>query len=189
MSNKTDSTLYVGVTNDLERRVAEHRSGAIPGFTEKYHCHKLVYFERYSDVNQAIAREKQLKKWSRSKKDWLIDTMNKERVDLMKCHPEPCRGISPCATLSRDDKPFTVIPTVMEYSALPLATAGTQESLNKGQQSVLDCIKANPGLRVPKLSEGTNIPSKSIERHISVLIARNLIEHRGSKKTGGYYAK
>ena len=116
MSNKTDSTLYVGVTNDLERRVAEHRSGAIPGFTEKYHCHKLVYFERYSDVNQAIAREKQLKKWSRSKKDWLIDTMNKERVDLMEispqgrddkeeCHPEPCRGISPCASLSRDDKP------------------------------------------------------------------------------------
>ena len=88
MSNKTDSTLYVGVTNDLERRVAEHRSGAIPGFTEKYHCHKLVYFERYSDVNQAIAREKQLKKWSRSKKDRLIDTMNKERVDLMECHPE-----------------------------------------------------------------------------------------------------
>ena len=88
MSNKTDSTLYVGVTNDLERRVAEHRSGAIPGFTEKYHCHKLVYFERYSDVNQAIAREKQLKKWSRSKKDWLIDTMNKERVDLMEISPQ-----------------------------------------------------------------------------------------------------
>ena len=114
MSNKTDSTLYVGVTNDLERRVAEHRSGAIPGFTEKYHCHKLVYFERYSDVNQAIAREKQLKKWSRSKKDWLIDTMNKERVDLMECHPdcsvipsgvEESLGISPCASLSRDDRP------------------------------------------------------------------------------------
>ena len=95
LANKTDSTLYVGVTNDLERRVAEHRSGVIPGFTQKYHCHKLVYFERYSDVNQAIAREKQLKKWSRSKKDWLIDTMNKERVDLM--------GISP---QGRDDKGF-----------------------------------------------------------------------------------
>ena len=61
------------------------------------------------------------------------------------------------------------------------------EPLNKGQQAVLDCIRSNPGLRVPKLSEFTNIPSKSIERHISVLIARNLIEHRGSKKTGGYY--
>ena len=111
LANKTDSTLYVGVTNDLERRVAEHRSGAIPGFTEKYHCHKLVYFERYSDVNQAIAREKQLKKWSRSKKDWLIDTMNKERVDLMECPKdvipsvvEESYEISPCASLSRDDK-------------------------------------------------------------------------------------
>ncbi|MBQ7708803.1 MAG: GIY-YIG nuclease family protein [Bacteroidales bacterium] len=83
MSNKTNSTLYIGVTNDLERRVVEHKSGQIPGFTQKYNCHKLVYFESFSDINQAIAREKQLKKWSRSKKDWLIDMMNKERVDLM----------------------------------------------------------------------------------------------------------
>ena len=75
----------------------------------------------------------------------------------------------------------------MEYAARRLAEA--ERSLNKGQQAVLDCIKANPGLRVPMISEGTNIPSKSIERHISVLISRNLIEHRGSKKTGGYYAK
>ncbi|MBO4907379.1 MAG: helix-turn-helix transcriptional regulator [Bacteroidaceae bacterium] len=63
------------------------------------------------------------------------------------------------------------------------------EALNPGQQSVLDCIKAHEGINVPRISEATNIPSKSIERHISVLIERNLIEHRGSKKTGGYYAK
>lgn len=61
--------------------------------------------------------------------------------------------------------------------------------LNKPQQSVLDCIRENPGLRVPKISEATNIPSKSIERHIKALISHGLIEHRGSKKTGGYYAK
>ena len=60
--------------------------------------------------------------------------------------------------------------------------------LNHGQLLVLDTIKANEGIKVPGISEATNIPSKSIERHISVLIARNLIEHRGSKKTG-YYAK
>ena len=83
LSNKSNTTLYIGVTNDLERRVAEHRSGMIPGFTQKYNCHKLVYFEEYSDVEQAIAREKQLKKWSRAKKDSLIDTKNKERKDLM----------------------------------------------------------------------------------------------------------
>ena len=75
----------------------------------------------------------------------------------------------------------------MEYAARRLEEA--ERALNNGQQAVLDCIKAHPGLRVPMLSEGTNIPSKSIERHVSALIARNLIEHRGSKKTGGYYAK
>ena len=83
LANRSDTTLYIGVTNDIERRVAEHRSGTIPGFTQKYKCHKLVYFESFSDVEQAIAREKQLKKWSRAKKDALIDTMNKDRTDLM----------------------------------------------------------------------------------------------------------
>ena len=63
------------------------------------------------------------------------------------------------------------------------------EALNPGQQAVLDCIKANPGLRAPMISELTNIPSKSIERYIKVLVERRFIEHRGSKKTGGYYAK
>ena len=83
LANRSDTTLYIGVTNDIERRVAEHRSGTIPGFTQKYKCHKLVYFESFSDVEQAIAREKQLKKWSRAKKDALIDTMNKDRIDLL----------------------------------------------------------------------------------------------------------
>ena len=68
-------------------------------------------------------------------------------------------------------------------SAPPLEVA-----LSKGQQTVLDCIKAHPGLRVPGIEADTGIPAKSIERHISVLISRNLIEHRGSKKTGGYHA-
>ena len=73
--------------------------------------------------------------------------------------------------------------------AFPVLSDSVVEGLNAGQQAVLDCIRTNPGLRVPKLSETTNIPSKSIERHISVLIERGLIEHRGSKKTGGYYEK
>ena len=80
LSSKNNSTLYIGVTNDLERRLNEHRSGLIPGFTQKYHCEKLVYFEEYSDINQAIEREKQLKHWSRSK---LIDSVNPERKDLL----------------------------------------------------------------------------------------------------------
>ena len=83
MSNKNDTTLYTGVTDNLERRVLEHKSGIIPGFTKKYNCNKLVYYEEYSDINQAIEREKQLKHWSRAKKDWLIDTLNPERKDLL----------------------------------------------------------------------------------------------------------
>ena len=83
LTNKYNEVLYIGVTNDLERRVAEHRSGMIPGFTQKYNCHKLVYFEEYSEVEMAIAREKQLKKWSRPKKETLIATKNKEWEDLM----------------------------------------------------------------------------------------------------------
>ena len=83
LTNKYNEVLYIGVTNDLARRVAEHRSGMIPGFTQKYNCHKLVYYEEYSEVEMAIAREKQLKGWSRAKKDSLIDSKNKEREDLM----------------------------------------------------------------------------------------------------------
>ena len=82
MSSSNNSTLYIGVTNDLERRVAEHKSGSGSVFTKKYHCHKLVYFESFSDIEQAIAREKQLKGWKRERKDALIDSMNKERRDL-----------------------------------------------------------------------------------------------------------
>ena len=82
MSNTQDTVLYVGMTNDLKRRVEEHKSNSIPGFTQKYCCHKLVYYETYSDVNQAIYREKQIKGWLRSKKDVLINSINPERRDL-----------------------------------------------------------------------------------------------------------
>ena len=82
MSNANDTTLYIGVTNDIGRRVKEHRSGQIPGFTQKYNCQKLVYYETYSDIDQAIEREKKLKKWRREKKDWLINTMNPDLKDL-----------------------------------------------------------------------------------------------------------
>jgi len=61
LTNVNHTTLYIGVTNDLYRRVTEHRDGKLPGFTQKYNLHKLVYFEHYQDVNAAIAREKQLK--------------------------------------------------------------------------------------------------------------------------------
>ncbi len=82
MSNSHNTVLYIGVTNDIERRVSEHKSGLISGFTKRYNCNKLVYFETFNDINQAIEREKQLKGWKRDRKDALIDAVNKERRDL-----------------------------------------------------------------------------------------------------------
>ena len=76
LTNKTDDVMYIGVTNDLSRRLREHKTEQIEGFTKKYHVHKLVYFEEYSDAYAAIAREKQLKRWRRSKKNQLVETKN-----------------------------------------------------------------------------------------------------------------
>jgi putative endonuclease len=75
MTNDHDTVLYIGVTNDLARRISEHRAGEIPGFTANYRCKKLIYYEHCTDVRDAIAREKQLKKWSRAKKVALIATL------------------------------------------------------------------------------------------------------------------
>ncbi len=73
LTNHKKTTVYIGVTNDMERRLNEHNLEA-KGFTNKYNCKYLVYFEHHSDIRQAIDREKQLKKWSRKKKEWLINT-------------------------------------------------------------------------------------------------------------------
>ena len=81
MTNRS-GTLYIGVTNDLVRRVYEHRMKLIDGFTKQYHLTQLVYYEAGSDIVEAIAREKQLKGWSRAKKLALIKTMNPQWNDL-----------------------------------------------------------------------------------------------------------
>lgn len=75
-------TLYVGVTNDLRRRVLQHKTGLIAGFTSKYKVNQLVHFEGFADVNLARAREKQLKGWVRRRKVALIETENPEWEDL-----------------------------------------------------------------------------------------------------------
>jgi putative endonuclease len=81
MSNKSRS-LYTGVTNDLERRIYEHKQKLVPGFTAKYNITRLVYFEVTEDVGAAIAREKQIKGWLRIKKIALIESMNPKWTDL-----------------------------------------------------------------------------------------------------------
>ncbi len=82
LSNEYGNVTYVGFTNDLRRRVYEHKKELIEGFTEKYHVHKLLYYEVCSNPKDGIAREKQIKKYSRKKKNALIDSMNPERRDL-----------------------------------------------------------------------------------------------------------
>jgi putative endonuclease len=77
-------TLYIGMTNNLGRRVWEHKNNEIDGFTKKYNCNKLVYYEYGQDVNGTIAREKQLKKWNRKKKEVLIKSINPRWSDLSK---------------------------------------------------------------------------------------------------------
>ena len=82
VSNIIGSVYYTGVTNNLERRIQEHKSGLLPGFTKKYNCNKLLYYEVFSDIEQAIEREKKVKKLSRVNKDILINKINPERIDL-----------------------------------------------------------------------------------------------------------
>ena len=74
--------LYIGVTNDLPRRVGQHKRGALPGFTRKYRITKLVHFEQTTDIRAAIAREKQLKQWPRWRKEQLIEEHNPVWLDL-----------------------------------------------------------------------------------------------------------
>mgnify|MGYP000282967608 CR=1 FL=1 len=82
ISNKHNSTLYIGVTNDLERRMFEHKNKLVSGFTAKYNVNKLMYFEDFQYVNDALKREKQLKNWNRQWKIDLIEKENKEWKDL-----------------------------------------------------------------------------------------------------------
>ncbi len=82
LTNKNNTVLYTGVTNDLVRRCHEHKNKLVKGFTEKYNVDKLVYYEVFDYIDLAIKREKQIKGYSRAKKDKLIDKVNINRNDL-----------------------------------------------------------------------------------------------------------
>ena len=83
MTSSSLSTMYIGVTNDLGRRVAEHRAGLGSEFAKKYRVTRLVYAEEYEQIDEAIAREKQLKGWKRIRKNELVRAANPEWKDLM----------------------------------------------------------------------------------------------------------
>jgi putative endonuclease len=82
LSSRKNGTIYIGVTGDLIKRIHEHRNDLIDGFTRKYKVHNLVYFEQTGDVNEALKREKQLKKWKRQWKLQLIEKDNPDWRDL-----------------------------------------------------------------------------------------------------------
>jgi putative endonuclease len=82
LTNWNNKVIYVGVTNDLNRRIYEHKNKLISGFTKKYNLNKLVYFEETCDINATINREKEIKKWRREKKDILVNQINPNWQDL-----------------------------------------------------------------------------------------------------------
>ena len=82
LTNKNNTLIYTGVTSNLLKRIYQHRTGSFKGFTKRYNCHKLVYFEEFSDINQAISREKQIKAGNRKKKIELIENENPNWQDL-----------------------------------------------------------------------------------------------------------
>ena len=93
-------TLYVGVTNNLERRVWEHKHKLVPGFTSKYNITQLVYVETFNEIREAIAREKQIKGWLRVKKIGLIESVNPKWSDLSEeWHLEEGKGRDPSHSL------------------------------------------------------------------------------------------
>jgi len=82
LSNNTNSVLYIGVSNNLQRRLYEHKNGFVEGFTKRYHTHRLIYFEQTNSIEVAIRREKQLKGWARKRKNQLVEQVNPKWSDL-----------------------------------------------------------------------------------------------------------
>lgn len=88
LASQRNGTLYIGVTSDLVKRIWEHRSDLVDGFTKHYGCHTLVYFEQHVEMTEAIRREKQMKKWNRT---WKIELIEKQNPDWRDLWPEISR--------------------------------------------------------------------------------------------------
>jgi len=82
LTNRSNKVMYVGVTSNLERRLAQHKDKSVSGFTAKYRVDRLIYYELTNDVLSAIAREKEVKKWRREKKNRLVESINPQWIEL-----------------------------------------------------------------------------------------------------------
>ena len=98
LASKRNGTLYIGMTNNLIKRIFEHKNGLIDGFTKKYSVHNLVYYERHNDLHSATAREKRMKKW---KRQWKIDLIEKDNPQWLDLYQEIVAQMDSCWSLSR----------------------------------------------------------------------------------------
>src|SRR5258708_24013933 len=116
-------TFYTGVTGDIHHRALQHRAGEIAGFTKKYHIDRLVYYETFKYVNNAIAREKQIKAWTRAKRIALIKAMNPAWQDLAEGWGEPTKMQIPRSARDDNTKNRGDNPTDLEVSNGPAQAA------------------------------------------------------------------
>ena len=114
LTDKSNKVLYTGVTNDLLRRIHEHRAKLIDGFTKKYNLRKLVYFEEFTDINEGIAAEKKIKGWLRMKKIKLIESKNPKWNDLFLLLQE----YSVTGGIGRDSSSFDKLRTQNDITEL-----------------------------------------------------------------------
>jgi hypothetical protein len=154
--------LIPSIEDDNERSAA--------GFMRLAESKLIKASEKFRKRYFAIKRKKDVPQKEKNVPEQVL-----EEKDVPQISQKPQKGAIPVASEE------------IKISAISAISAG-QNKVSAGQNKVLECIRVNPGLRVPRISEGLNIPSKSIERHVKALIALGLIEHRGSKKTGGYFA-
>ena len=116
ISNWNNKVLYLRVTNNLERRTYEHKNKLVDGFYKKYNLTKLVYFEMTSDINSAISREKEIKKWRREKKNQLIESLNSEWENLIEDDKRKISQSSEKDALVRNDKTVVILNIFCERS-------------------------------------------------------------------------
>ncbi len=100
LTNWNNTVMYIGVTNNLDRRYWEHKLKLVSGFTEKYNVTKLVYYEEFGDIYEAISREKQLKRWRREKKNMLVEKMNRTSIGMLSFPPS--RRMCPSSNILRN---------------------------------------------------------------------------------------
>jgi len=157
LTNARRTVLYIGVTNGLLKRVAQHTLAERSSFTKRYHANTLIYYENYSDPRDAIARETKLKKWSRAKKEWLIAQMNPEWRDLGKLLRPAGTGFLDSASLPPPSPP-SAAPLGMTAGGVPGdSTRGHSERSEGGKAGGTQS-------RLPKAGRGGNMATNPAPR-------------------------